>query len=78
MFLPGCKKADGTYGFSHGDQEQMRLPVGDEAIILTTAYVDGKPWYARQAILINAKQRVDMILQPTTAEKLREDLMATL
>ena len=78
MFLPGYKKADGTYGFSHGDQEQMRLPVGDEAIILATAYVDGKPWYARQTIRINAKQRVDMILQPTTAEKLREDLMATL
>ncbi len=78
MFLPGYRKADGTFGFSHGDSEQMRLPVGDEAIILATAYVDGQPWYAQRSIRISSKQEVNLELQQTTAEKLREELMATL
>lgn len=44
MYLPGYKKKDGTYSFAHDDTEEQLLPVGETAIILATAYKEGKPF----------------------------------
>lgn len=78
LYIPGYEKKDGSYGFSHGDYEQMRLPVGAKATVLCTAKKDGKPWYAMQEITIAEKGNLDLDLQPTTTEELRKRLMTSL
>jgi hypothetical protein len=78
MYLPGYQQKNGSYGFSHGDYEQMRLPVGATATVLCTATKDGQPWYALQEITIAATGSVDLTLVPTADAELREVLMAEL
>ncbi|MBL7826565.1 MAG: hypothetical protein JNJ57_08045 [Saprospiraceae bacterium] len=78
MYLPGYQKKDGTYSFSHDDNEPQSLPVGSPATILATAYVDGKPYWAIQKITIAEEQKVQFKLVETTVEKLKADLSAML
>lgn len=78
MFLPGYEMKNGTYGFSHGDFEPMQLPVGVKAIVLATAYRDGKPHLAMQEITITEKLNVDLHLEPIGADDLRKELEARL
>jgi hypothetical protein len=78
MFLPGYEMRNGTYSFSHGDFEKMQLPVGAKAIVLATAYRDGKPHLAMQEITITEKLNVDLHLEPIGADDLREELEARL
>jgi hypothetical protein len=78
MFLPGYEMKNGTYGFSHGDFEKMQLPVGVKAIVLATAYRDGKPHLAMQEITIAEKLNVDLHLEPIGADDLRKELEARL
>lgn len=66
MFIPGYKseKFDG-YGFSHGDFEIPKLPVGAKATVLCIAYKKDIPYYALQNIVISEKQEV--ILKPVAS-----------
>lgn len=70
MYIPGYQKKDETFGFSHGDEEKQRLPVGENAIILATAYKNGTPFYGMKEITIAEKQDVSFKLTETTKEKL--------
>jgi hypothetical protein len=74
MYLPGYQKKDGTFCFSHNDEEKQQLPVGETATILATAYVDGKPYFAIEKITIKEKQTVSFNLIATTQEKLKLEL----
>ena len=78
MYLPGYEMNNGSYSFSHGDQEKMQLPIGTKATILATAYADGKPYVSIQDIVIAEKLNVDLHLEPTTKEGLRSTLEARL
>lgn len=78
LYLPGYHCKDGSYGFSHGDFEQMQLPVGAKATVLCTAKKDGQPWYALQEITIAEHGTVDLTLVPISDAELREALMARL
>jgi len=78
MYLPGYEMKNGSYCFSHGDYEKMRLPIGAKATILATAYADGKPYVSLQDIVIAEKLNVDLHLEPTTTDGLRSTLEARL
>lgn len=76
MFIPGYQKSDGTFSFTHGDFEKPRLPVGEEAIILATAYKNGKPFYIIEPIMIMEEMNFTFRLRETTPEKLKTELEA--
>jgi hypothetical protein len=68
--LAGYEKKDGTYGFSHNDEEPTNLPIGEEAIILATTYRNNVPYYDFQKIIIAQKQNVNLSLKETTKLRL--------
>ncbi len=78
LYLPGYQRADGGYGFSHGDFERMELPVGAKATVVATARRKGAPCYALQEFVIAPTGRVQLHLQPTTDDGLRAALMEAL
>lgn len=78
MYLPGYQKKDGTYCFSHDDNETQMLPLGETATILATAYKDGKPYFALQQIKIKKDQTIAFDLKETTKNNLKEKLLKAL
>lgn len=74
MYLPGYQKKDETYSFTHGDFETTRLPVGETAIIIATAYKNDIPYFAIKRITITDKQTVSFKLDETTMDKLKIEL----
>ena len=71
IYISGYEKNDGSYGFSHGDFETTKLPVGETAAIVITSIKDGKPYYAIQKFTIWDKQSYKLNLKETTGEKLK-------
>ncbi|MFM9946099.1 MAG: hypothetical protein ACKVQB_12795, partial [Bacteroidia bacterium] len=73
MFIPGYKseKYKG-FGFSHGDSEIPRLPVGAQATVLCIAYKDDKPFIALQNITITEKQQILMNPTASTDEAIKK------
>ncbi len=71
MYLPGYKMKNGTYSFAHDDEEQQQLPVGENATLIATAYVDGKPYFALKKIQIKKEENVELELKPSTEKKMR-------
>jgi len=78
IYLPGYQRADGGYGFSHGDFEPMQLPIGANALVVATAQRNGKPCYAIRPVVIAPTAHVQLHLQPTTDAELKAALMAAL
>jgi hypothetical protein len=76
IYLPGYKKSNNTYSFTHGNFEAPRLPVGESALIIATAYKDGVPFLAIQPVIIEKKQKVSLQLKETTADKLKAEIKA--
>lgn len=74
MYLPGYEMKNGNYGFTHGDFEKPRLPVGAEATIMATAYKDGKLFFVLKKIIISEQQTVILDLKETTEQQLKEEL----
>jgi hypothetical protein len=74
MYLPGYQKKDETYSFTHGDFETTRLPVGETAIIIATAYKNDMPYFAIKRITITDKQTVSFKLDETTMDKFKIEL----
>lgn len=78
-YLPGYQKADNTYCFSHGDDEQMALPVGASATLIFTAYRrDGKVYYAVKKFTIAEQQRIEVEMTEVSQEELKKILNAAL
>jgi len=74
MYIPGYQRKDETYSFTHFDDELPKLPVGESAIILVTAYKGNKVYYSIKNFIITEKQRIDIILAETTNEKLKSEV----
>jgi hypothetical protein len=75
MYIPGYQRKDETFSFTHNDQELARLPVGESATILVTAYKGNKPYYAIKTIKISEKQQHEIKLEETTDDKLKDALI---
>jgi hypothetical protein len=66
MYIPGFKsKKNNGYGFSHGDFEIPKLPVGAQATVLCIAYKNDKPFVAMKNITITDKREVK--INPTAS-----------
>lgn len=78
MYLPGYQKKDGTFSFTHDDQEKTELPVGEKAIILATSYKNGTPYFAIVATTIKEKETIALTLNLTNEEALKRELQAKL
>ncbi|MBP6023552.1 hypothetical protein [Ferruginibacter sp.] len=74
MYIPGYKKMDNSYSFTHNDQEKLSLPVGETATILATGYKGDKPYFAIKKIRISEKQIISFKLLETTMEQLKVQL----
>jgi hypothetical protein len=74
IYLPGYQKADGTYGFSHGDYEPMRLPVGENAILLVTAKKDDQIYFTSHQLVLQPSQTVELTAEPCTQEEMKDKL----
>lgn len=74
MYIPGYQRKDGTFSFTHDDEEEVRLPIGETATILATTYKEGKPYYSIKTIKISEKQKVEIKLEETTEDKLKDIL----
>lgn len=74
MYLPGYQKADGTYGFSHGDYEPMRLPVGENAILLVSAKKDDQLYFTSHQLVLQPSQTVELTAEPCTQEEMKDKL----
>ena len=75
MYLPGYQCKDKTFSFTHGDFEKPKLPLGETATIIVTAYKDEIPHYGLQTFQIAEKQTIELKLTPTTSEELKDALM---
>lgn len=78
MYLPGYQKKDKCYGFSHGDDEEMQLPVSEAATIIATAYKGNKVFFAMGKITLQTKQTVALKLEETTVAAMQAKLKANL
>lgn len=66
MYIPGFKSTKNKgYGFSHGDFEKPKLPIGAKATVLCIAYKNDKPFFAMQNITITEKQEI--LMNPTAS-----------
>ena len=75
IFLPGYQRMDKTFGFSHGDFEDMNLPLGETVQILATSNKDGESFYSLESIIINEKTNVTMNMTKITKEDLKVKLL---
>lgn len=78
MYLPGYRMKNGSFCFSHGDNEAMQLPVGAEVIVLATAYSDEQPYFAYKKLILEATTNVHLEPQAMTMEKLKAELKSNI
>jgi hypothetical protein len=78
IHIPGYQMANGTYGYTHGDYEKPRLPVGEEAYIIATAIRDDKIYFSLQQFTVNKEQKIILTLKETTREELMRILEGAL
>jgi hypothetical protein len=78
MYLPGYQKKDNTFCFTHGDDEETQLPVGEATTIIATAYKGEKAYFAIQKFTLEKKQTIDLKLEETTMDNLKKKLKETL
>ena len=74
IYLPGYEKNNSTYGFSHGDHEDLILPIGERVTILATAYKNDQPFVDIKTVIIKKNQTTELELMETTLEGLKEQL----
>lgn len=74
MYIPGYQKMDNSFSFSHNDSEEMILPIGEEAIIMSTAYKNDKPFFSIKKLIIKEKMDFTLTLIETTPAKLKKQL----
>jgi len=73
IFIPGYRSQNKPgYGFSHGDYEIPRLPVGARATILCICYKNGKPYMAMKDIVISLSQNIVMNPEATTDDGIKK------
>lgn len=78
IYLPGYQKADGTYSFTHGDYEEPVLPVGEQAIVMVSAYKNNEHYFSMQTVLIDDVMKVNLVPQLTGEEDIKAQINKSL
>ena len=74
MYLPGYQKKDNTFSFTHGDFETTKLPVGENAMIIATAYKGGEVYFGFEKFEISKVNNVDVQLKKVNENEIKEIL----
>lgn len=74
IFIPGYKRKDIGYGFTHNDEEKPILPIGANATIITTAMKGRTPYYSAKRFTIQASQEITLEMKESSEEKIKEDI----
>lgn len=77
IFIPGYKKGDNTYGFSHNDAEQQVLPIGQKVFIIATSYQSNQYYSCIKAYKIQRQDKVVLNLAVSSTEALRKKIIDT-
>lgn len=77
MFIPGYKKADKTYGFSHNDAEQQVLPIGQKVFIIATAYQQNQYYFCIKEYKIQEKDKIILHLEASSTEAVKKKIADT-
>lgn len=72
MYLPGYQKKDNTFAFTHGDYEKTRLPIGEEAVIISTAYKNEEIYFGYKKFKISAKESLELDLRKVSESEIKE------
>ncbi|MEN8928314.1 MAG: hypothetical protein ABF242_09640 [Flavobacteriales bacterium] len=75
IFLPGYQRMDKTFGFSHGDFEDMNLPIGETVQILATSNQDGESFYSLESAVIDERTTVKLNMTRINKNELKQVLM---
>lgn len=78
IYLPGYQKMDNTFSFSHGDYEDMQLPVGETVQILATSKLNGETYYSLKDITIEEVSNVTLNMTMVTEDELESILLSSL
>lgn len=78
MFIPGYKKADKTYGFSHNDAEQQVLPIGQKVFIIATAYHRNQYYSCIKEYKIQQQDKIVLNLEASSTEAMRKKIIDTI
>ncbi len=78
MFIPGYKKADKTYGFSHNDAEQQVLPIGQKVFIIATAYHRNQYYSCIKEYKIQQQDKIVLNLEVSSTEAMRKKIIDTI
>lgn len=78
MYLPGYQKKDDTFSFTHGDDENTQLPIGEKAVIFATAYKDNSPYFEIITTTIKSKETINLNLKKTDEQFIKTTLMKKL
>jgi hypothetical protein len=78
MYLPGYQKKDDTFSFTHGDDENTQLPIGEKAVIFATAYKDNSPYFEIITTTIKSKETINLNLKKTDEQFITTTLMKKL
>lgn len=77
MYIPGYKKADNTYGFSHNDAEQQVLPIGQKVFIIATAYQQNQYYFCIKEYKIQEKDKIILHLEASSTEAVKKKIADT-
>ncbi len=77
MFIPGYKKADNTYGFSHNDAEQQVLPIGQKVFIIATAYQRNQYYFCIKDYKIQEQGMLILNMEASGTEAVKKKIIDT-
>jgi hypothetical protein len=77
MFIPGYKKADNTYGFSHTDAEQQVLPIGQKVFIIATAYQRNQYYFCIRDYKIQEQGKLILNMEASGTEAVKKKIIDT-
>lgn len=77
MFIPGYKKADNTYGFSHNDAEHQVLPIGQKVFIIATAYHRNQYYSCIKEYKIQKQDKIVLNLEVSSTQALKKKIIDT-
>jgi len=72
--IPGYQMKDKSYGFTHGDYENPKLPIGEEAIIVASSNSAKGLLYSIHKFTIQKKQDIELKLSAITEVELNKKL----
>ncbi len=77
--VPGFKRKNGNYSFTHGEQEdKVRMPLNEKVFVMASGISDGKQFFAINEYALGKKPVVDLEMREVSRSEMLEELKNTL